>query len=325
MARSDLLINLVKAGSGGDQVGFRRTLEALVAEERGLQHHVIANQLATFLEPSAQQRGGGSGVAAMPTTLEGLAEQLEPQRRLSDLVLPELVQSTCAELIEEQQRADLLRSHALEPRHRLLLLGPPGNGKTSLAEAVAGELGLPLLRIRYEAVVGSYLGETATRLARVLDHARSRRCVLFFDEFDAVGKARGDQQETGEIKRVVNSLLMGIDGLPSYVVVVAATNHGELLDRAVWRRFQVRVELPPPSESDIATWLARFEGALGIKLGQVSASIREQLVGLSFAELEEFCLDVHRRIVLDGVSAKPSTIARRLLKVWDERGKLRKT
>jgi len=323
VARSDLLINLVKAGSGGDQVGFRRTLEALVAEERGLQHHVIANQLATFLEPSAKQRGGG--VSAMPTNLEGLAEQLEPQRRLSDLVLPELVQSTCAELIEEQQRADLLRSHALEPRHRLLLLGPPGNGKTSLAEAVAGELGVPLLRIRYEAVVGSYLGETATRLARVLEFARSRRCVLFFDEFDAVGKARGDQQETGEIKRVVNSLLMGIDGLPSYVVIVAATNHGELLDRAVWRRFQVRVELPPPCESDIAAWLARFEAGLGIKLGQVSASIREQLVGLSFAELEEFCRDVHRRIVLDGPSAKPPTIARRLLKVWDERGKLRKT
>jgi AAA+ superfamily predicted ATPase len=322
VARSDLLINLVKAGSGGDQVGFRRTLEALVAEERGLQHHVIANQLAAFLEPSTSPRLRGATTVA--TGLDGLVEQLEPQRRLSSLVLPELVQSVCVELIEEQQRADLLRSHGLEPRHRLLLLGPPGNGKTSLAEAVAGELAVPLLRIRYDAVVGSFLGETASRLARVFEQARSRQCVLFFDEFDAVGKARGDQQETGEIKRVVNSLLLGIDALPSYVVVVAATNHPELLDRAVWRRFQVRVELPPPSEADIAAWLTRFERALGAKLGQVATNVQSRLTGLSFAELEEFFRDVHRRIILDGSNTKPAAVARRVLKVWDERGRLRR-
>jgi SpoVK/Ycf46/Vps4 family AAA+-type ATPase len=98
------------------------------------------------------------------------------------------VTSACKELIEEQHRLDLLRSHNLEPRHRVLLAGPPGNGKTSLAEVIATELMVPLLVVRYEAVIASYLGETAVRLARLFDHVRTCRAVLFFDEFDVVGK-----------------------------------------------------------------------------------------------------------------------------------------
>lgn len=321
MARSDLLINLVKAGSGGDQVGFRRTLEALVAEERGLQHHVMANQLAAYLEPGRAER---ARAAPMQPPADGLVEELQPQRVLSELVLPPEVRATCSDVVEEQQRVELLRSHGLEPRHRLLFIGPPGNGKTSLAEALAGQLSVPVLRVRYDAVIGSFLGETAARLARVFEHARSQQCVLFFDEFDAVGKARADRQETGEIKRVVNSLLMGIDALPSYVVVVAATNHPELLDRAVWRRFQVRVELPPPSSAGVVEWVRQFEARAEIKLGLTAKTIQEQLRGLSYAELEEFCRDVQRRVVLDGAEAKPAAIARSVMNYWKARGAIRR-
>lgn len=96
-------------------------------------------------------------------------------------------------------------------------------------------------------MIGSYLGETAARLKREFDHARTTPCVLFFDEFDAVGKERGDEHETGEIKRVETLLLMQIDDLPSYAIAVAATNHSELLDRAVWRRFQLRLTLKAPT------------------------------------------------------------------------------
>ncbi|HEX7668065.1 MAG TPA: ATP-binding protein, partial [Polyangiaceae bacterium] len=175
----------------------------------------------------------------------------------------------------------------LEPRHRLLFIGPPGNGKTSLAEAIAGELSLPLLRVRYDAVIGSYLGETASRLARLFDHVRTRQCVLFFDEFDALGKERGDEHETGEIKRVVNSLLLSIDALPSYVVVIGASNHPELLDRAVWRRFQVRIELPPPGPAEVLVWLRRFEANTALSLGISDRAAREHLGHLSYAELQE--------------------------------------
>src|SRR5260370_36934670 len=114
---------------------------------------------------------------------------------------------------------------------------------------MAESLEIPLFNVRYELMIGSFLGETAARLKRVFDYARTTPCVLFFDEFDAVGKERGDTHETGEIKRVVTSLLMQVDDLPSYVVVIAATNHAELLDRAVWRRFQFRLTVPGPSQN----------------------------------------------------------------------------
>src|SRR5437762_446499 len=125
---------------------------------------------------------------------------------------------------------------------------------------------VPLFTVRYHSVIGSYLGETAVRLRHLFDHVRSRRCVLFFDEFDTVAKERGDIHETGEIKRVVSSLLLQIDALPSYVVVVTATNHPELLDRAVWRRFQLRLSLPAPGRTEIVQWFDRFRDHSGFPL-----------------------------------------------------------
>lgn len=293
MARSDLVLNLVRAGAVGDQVGFRRTVEAMIAEERERQHHTVADRLAEYL-------AARNSITRLSSDAPlGSYDERQPRRVLSDLMLPEVVATACAEVVEEQNRADLLRSNGIEPRSRILLAGAPGNGKTSLAEALAGELCLPLLAVRYDGVIGSYLGETAVRLARLMDHVRSRRCVVLFDEFDAIGKERGDEHETGEIKRVVSSLLLNVDALPSYVIVVAATNHPELLDRAVWRRFQLRLELPAPDRGAVMAWISSFESRSSIRLGLTAKQIDERLVGLSYAELEEFCADVQRRLVLD--------------------------
>jgi len=187
----------------------------------------------------------------------------------------------------------------------VLLAGPPGNGKTTLAEALADALNVTLMIVRYEAVIGSYLGETAQRIAQVFEHARSRHCVLFFDEFDSVGKERGDIHETGEIKRVVSSLLLQIDALPSYVVVVAASNHPELLDRAVWRRFQIRLELGQPNQAQIEEWFRRFEHRTGRSFGIAPRELARKLRGLSFAEVEDFGTDLLRKLVLDGSDASP--------------------
>ena len=242
-----------------------------------------------------------------------------PERRMGDLVLPASVANAGRELVEEFRRADLLRAHNLEPRHRVLLTGPPGNGKTSLAEAIATELAVPLFAVRYESVIASYLGETAVRLSRLFDEVRTRRCVLFFDEFDVVGKERGDVHETGEIKRVVSSLLLQIDDLPSHVVVVTATNHPELLDRAVWRRFQLRLNLPAPTLSLAEEWLHRFERRLGESLGYKPATLAKRLKGLSFSELEQFALDVQRQYVLTLPDHDVRTIVTERLKQWRDR------
>jgi len=319
MARADLLLALVRSGAGGDDLAFRRAAEALVAEEESKKHGVLASQLADALT----KRRPMSKVAPLARTdaAAGLLHEMEPGRRVTDLVLPPIARHTVNELVEEHHRRDLLRSHGVEPRHRVLLVGPPGGGKTSLAEAIATELAVPLMSVRYEGLIGSFLGETASRLETLFAAVRIRPCVLFFDEFDAVAKERGDIHETGEIKRVVSSLLLQVDKLPSYVVVVAATNHAELLDRAVWRRMQLRIELPQPTRAAKIEWLSAWAQRTGVALGLAPKTIAERLPSVSFAELEEFALDVQRRSILSGPEPHAREVTQQVLKQWAARSR----
>ncbi|MBF0097072.1 MAG: AAA family ATPase [Magnetococcales bacterium] len=319
MARADLLLDIVKAGAEGDQELFRRALEAMITEERSKQHKILADRLAEHLTINGKSFRPMRTTHAVPNGEVKFYHEVLPRRGFNDLLLPPLVQQSCMELVEEHNRRDLLRAHNLEPRNRILLVGPPGNGKTSLAEALAQELGSPLLVVRYESIIGSYLGETAVRLAKLFAQARTQRCVLFFDEFDVIGKERGDVHETGEIKRVVSSLLLQIDQLPSHVVIVTATNHSELLDRAVWRRFQLRFDLPAPSKGQRMAWLQMFENRSGLQLGYSHDHLAKRLAGLSFAELEQFALDVQRRYVLTMPGAEPRNIVSECLKQWTNR------
>ncbi len=318
MARSDLILKLIKASRQGDDLQVRKAVEALAADERAKNHTILADRLLAQLQVDYGRNGQSSPLSSRLTTGPLVAETA-PGRCLEELILPPEAEENIRELVTEQHRADLLRSYSLEPRNRVLLAGPPGNGKTTLAEALAYALNVPFLVVRYEAVIGSFLGETAQRIAQVFDQARSRHCVLFFDEFDSVGKERGDLHETGEIKRVVSSLLLQIDALPSYVVVVTASNHPELLDRAVWRRFQIRLELPQPTQGQIEEWFRRFENRHGHPLGLSPRSLAQRLRGLSFAEIEDFGTDVLRKIVLDQPGADDKSIVEGRLRHWKKR------
>jgi SpoVK/Ycf46/Vps4 family AAA+-type ATPase len=316
MARSDLLVSLVKAGTTGDQRGFRTTAEAIVAEERAKHHDVLAERLTKAIQPNGNSMNSVP-VAADPVNRgKDCIFEITPRRRLEDLILPSPARQGVEELIEEQQRADLLRGHGLEPRSRILLVGPPGTGKTTLAEAIAEAVAVSLFVVRYESMIGSYLGETAARLKRVFDYARTTPCVLFFDEFDAIGKERGDIHETGEIKRVVASLLMQIDELPSYTIVAAATNHPELLDRAAWRRFQVRISLPLPTQKELAAYIEAFVARFDEYSSLSPLSIAKSLGTVSYAEAEQFCLDVRRRQVLAVGQKNLKSIVAEQVKIW---------
>ncbi len=305
MARADLLVHLVRAARTGDDLELRRSVDALIAEERSKDHHLLAERLQEALRSNGSADRNG---AIVPNgSLKGV-DLIRPTVRLDDLFLEPQTREAVGELIEEQKRIEVLRAHGLEPRHRLLLTGPPGNGKTSLARATAEALLVPLLVIRYHEVIGSYLGETAARLAQVFEAARTRQCVLFFDEFDALAKERGDEHETGEIKRVVTTLLLQIDEVPSHVVVIAASNHPELLDRAVDRRFQIRLRLGPPGIEERKAWFGYLLDELGERVGMTPQTFAKRSAGASYSRLNDFTEDLRRRRVLE-----PGTPLRRLI------------
>lgn len=248
----------------------------------------------------------------------------EPEESLDRLILPRRVLRTVGNLIAEQKAAAKLRDAGMEPRHRVLLAGPPGNGKTSLASAIAAALGVPLHIVSYEGIIGSYLGESAQRLGRIFDRVRSQPpSVLFFDEFDTIGKERGDTHETGEIKRVVSTLLMQVDALPSHVLMIVATNHPELLDRAAWRRFEVRLELPPPTPAQVGRMFESLADRIRKLRHRLAPEkhvheppfgnydpegLAARFAGESFSEVELFCQDLERRLVLDGLENRSDLV-----------------
>lgn len=319
MARADLLCELIKAGLIKDDVSFRKAAEAICAEERSKQHEILANRIDELLNSNQYNNINGRKAPQVINSSNLITNQLfqekVPTKRLDQLLLPKNVWDSCRDLIEEQTRIELLRSYGMEPRNKILLTGPPGNGKTSVAEGIAEALMVPLMTVRYENIIGAYLGETASRLSKLFEYAKTRQCVLFFDEFDTIGKERGDQQETGEIKRVVSSLLLQIDALPSYVVTIAATNHDSLLDKAVWRRFQIKLDLPKPTRSNLELWFSTFEHKMDFSFGLEPSTLAKKLYGKSYAEAEEFAFSVYRKSILRSPDIKTKTITNEQLKL----------
>lgn len=293
----------------GDRRTLQRTMEAIIEQSK---RKAVQPSLPGLDRPIATKAQSRPDIATgkLPERIAELVYEITPHRRLSDLVLHPQVVADTKEFLDEYAQASLLREHSLEPRHTILMVGPPGNGKTSLAEAIAAELSLPLLSVRYDAIVDSFLGETSNRLRRLIEHATLNPCVLFFDEFEAVGKERSDAQETGEIKRVVSTLLMQMDRLPSHAVVICATNHPELLDRAVWRRFELKLDIDRPGPEELMTWFHRFESSLNAgPIGISAQQFANQMAGGNMSEVEAFTMDVRRKMVLSkGALSAPDAV-----------------
>lgn len=317
MAKADILLSIVKSAISNDSLSLKKAIETLVADERSKNHRILADRLSELLSTQSNQFNKTTPI--IQNGARDLVFDVVPEKRFSDLVLEKDVLEICREVVEEHHRADLLGSYGLEPRNRLLFAGPPGNGKTTLAEAVASELMYPFIVIRYENVIGSYLGETASRLQKVFELARMRKCVIFLDEFETLGKERGDTHETGEIKRVVSSLLLQIDRLPCYTVVITASNHPELLDRAVWRRFQVKIRLAAPNKEQQIQFIKNFEERTGFSFKMSYNTLADKLRGISFSETEDFCVDVLRRCILSHTQDNPKNIIKSRLTNLEDR------
>lgn len=319
MDRANLIYELIKYGLINDNTNFRKAAETLCAGERVKQHKVLADKIQELLTNEKKyiiERNSSVNAIKSGMSESNLFWEKSPEKRIDNLVLPQAVKDLCQSIIDEQMKAEILQSYGLEPRNKMLLIGPPGNGKTSLAEAMAEALMVPLLVVRYESIIGAYLGETAARLSKLFDIAKTRKCVLFFDEFEILGKERGDAHETGEIKRVVSSLLMQIDILPSYVVAIAATNHDTLLDKAAWRRFQVKVEVPKPTKFDLEIYFDNFQRDKGIDFGISSSVLARKTVGLSYAEAEELALEICRQYYINLPNVNIKNITNQVLNLW---------
>ena len=324
MARADLLVDLTKYALAGNKNMVKKVMEAIIAEEREKQHSILADKLQYELNSassdshrSAESSNNCQNRTIFDTKAENIITEILPKKKFSDLILAPEILHNCEELVEEQLRADLLRSYGIEPRNKVLLIGAPGNGKTSLAEAIAEAMMVPLYVVKYDAIIGAYLGETAVRLRKLMDFVSTRKCVLFFDEFETIGKERGDTHETGEIKRIVSSLLLQMDQLPQYVTVIGATNHPELLDKASWRRFQLRMVLSGPTRVNISQWIDSFQQRYNVYFGYSSDTIAKKLLGLSYAEIEEFGLVVLRKYILSQPNSDIKSIVSESLKNWD--------
>ena len=305
MARADLLKKLFLSYQKRDDKSFRNAADELIEEERKKQHPVLANELERILRNGTHESVTANGFVTFeppPHDSErrtSLMEVRQPRRYLDDLVLTDPARKSIAGLLREFCEWDVLEANGLQPTRRMLFCGPSGCGKTATAEAMATEIGLPLLYVRFDSVVSSLLGETAANLRKVFDYARRGQWVILFDEFDAIGRSRDDATEHGEIKRVVNSFLQILDSFDGRSLVIAATNFEQSLDPAIWRRFDEVIRFEKPSEDQIAI-LARKLLA-NVRHGtDYAQKIAEQLADGSFADAERVCLDIRKSCVLRG-------------------------
>jgi SpoVK/Ycf46/Vps4 family AAA+-type ATPase len=227
---------------------------------------------------------------------------------LNAVILPAEIKEQCQSFVEEHSKRDALAAYQLEPRHRIMLYGPTGNGKTTLAEALAFELGVPFLRVKYTGMVDSHLGDTGRNLDRIIEYASTNPCVVFMDEFDGIGIDRAGFQTNGaagnEMQRTVNQLLISLDRLPSTCVYLTATNLPEHVDRALKRRFDLILEIPEPTPALIRECaMNELHPSLtgGRDLTAIVVKISE--LGLpNFAEVAALCKCIRRDLALhDGV------------------------
>lgn len=307
------LKELFRAFRARDELAFRRAGQSIVEEEQAKQHHALARDLQKLLVAGGDADTAASVVLpAPPTDREGewpLGEVRRGEWHIEDLVLAPQVADTLRGLVEEVTRWPELDAAGIPRRQRILLEGPPGCGKTTAAEAVATELGRPLLLVRLDAVVSSYLGETASNLRRILDYAGQAPFVVLFDEFDALGRSRDDNGEHGEMKRVVTAFLQMIDNYRGQSLLITATNHPGLLDAALWRRFDDVLKFSLPTVHQLRTLLRLRLRAVphrAVRIEETASALK----GLPHAAVDRLVADARRRALLAGRKAlDPSDVA----------------
>lgn len=320
VVRSDKLKTLFQAFRDRNDGAFVRAAETIISEELAANHHLAATEL---------QRSLGSGFDRMPPSPKPLEMSALPKDRRAgeDLiwmkppVTPDRVMFTkqtaarIQRVVEEHRRRAHLLAHGYPPKTKLLFWGPPGTGKTLSASYLGYELGLPVGVLRLNAVISSFLGDTAAHLQRVFNRLNSSPMVLLLDEVDALGKDRDDPNDVGELKRIVNGFLQAMDSFQSTdSILIAASNHQHLLDPALWRRFDDVVYFPMPNEAERAKYLTAFLNGVAVE-GSI-ATLASATSKMSYADIERVIVEAVKTMLLEDRSTLRVPDVKQELTTW---------
>jgi SpoVK/Ycf46/Vps4 family AAA+-type ATPase len=303
LSNTKQILALLRSRAEGDDNSFFSIALQIAAAEARQGHREIAEELRAEVDKARAKTSRGASVAipfSSPRgSLEGLLELRQPRFNLKDVVLNERLIARINDVLRQQRKRDWLREHGKTPNRRLLFVGPPGSGKTMSAEALAGQLNLPMFVIRLDSMITRYMGETAAKLRLIFDETSKRRAVYLFDEFDAVGGHRTATNDVAEMRRVLNSFLQFMEeSNATDSVIICSTNHPKLLDRALLRRYDQVLEFDSPTAEQIRKLIATNLGAMTI----VKASwkkIVQEAQGLSQSEIVRATDDAVKTAILD--------------------------
>ncbi|WP_081923843.1 AAA family ATPase [Pseudonocardia halophobica] len=326
MARSDHLRALLAAYSRGDDSAFRDAAASIIADERRKRHNLLADELEQALN-----RDERPGIRSMPAMLpipksrddRPLLRLSKPRIEFDDLVLMDSVFRPLLELVEENRSRHVLSSFKLRPRQRLLFIGESGTGKTAAAQALAASLSLPVASVSLPALVSSYLGETAKNLESVVRFAETTPCVLLLDEFDAIAGHRHQANDHAELNRVVATILQVLEEMQGESLVVATSNHADMLDTALWRRFDEVIGFGRLDVEGVQRLIMLKCRAFPSRISYSQWAL--ELLRFSPAEIELVCLDALRQCVVEGIARLDDTVFERsLLRVEQRQQTLRR-
>jgi ATP-dependent 26S proteasome regulatory subunit len=304
VANAEQIKALLRSQATGDSEQFRAVAMQIAAQSARQGNSQLAAELRDLIDKGRHTQTPVSSPRAVPIArpageLTGLMSASYPNTKLSDMVLDAEVSHHLSEVVRQYRQRELLRSHGLSPKRKLLLVGPPGCGKTMSASAIAGDCGLPLMFVQLHTLITKYMGETAAKLHVVFEAMAQTRGVYLFDEFDALGAERNTRNDVGEIRRVLNSFLQFLERDDSESIIVAATNFVGMLDKALFRRFDDVIDYGYPTRS-MARALVQNR-LTGFDLRDVNwKKVSTAFGALSHAEIARACEEVARDAVLAG-------------------------
>ncbi|OWK43054.1 AAA family ATPase [Fimbriiglobus ruber] len=302
MATAEQLKALLKSYIDGDGEQFLTVSMQVAAHAARRGQGRLAQDIRELIDQAKRQAAPLALRPVVPIArpageLADLIQASYPKTRLADMVLGTSARASLDRVIVEYRQQDKLRAHGLSARRKLLLVGPPGTGKTMTAAALAGELKFPLLAARLDGLITKFMGETAAKLRLVFDTMVTTRGVYLFDEFDAIGSDRGRKNDVGEMRRVLNSFLQFLETDDSDSLILAATNHQEALDPALFRRFDDVIRYGLPEEDQIEQLAKNRLNSFGLS-GVDWDKVRAGAAGLSYAEVTRACMEAAKVAVL---------------------------